>query len=285
MYINQKLNFGQQFRKIRKDKKIILSQAADGITSKSHLARWETGQDDMQVGVLLKLLERIHIQPEEFFLGNEQIDLYTYTNEISTLYLQNKLEILKRLSQYAMSKYVKNPNKENNFFKSAIAANFYMDLTNINLFSKENCKILSLRFKKLTAWYIEDVLLFGNTQLLLNENEIYIDTRSLVSSYFDNPRMPSTILNTVLNSIFALLKKHSIREAERLLKIIKERQLPQQYAFEKIRIQFMGKLISYINNHNDKDIYDFLQNLRDLQLTEQADGMEFAFSQIEKLYK
>ncbi|WP_025080619.1 helix-turn-helix domain-containing protein [Lactobacillus hamsteri] len=57
---NIAVNFmlGEKFRKLRKAKGINIYKAAEGITSKSSLQRWENGQGEMSIEKVMALLKK-----------------------------------------------------------------------------------------------------------------------------------------------------------------------------------------------------------------------------------
>lgn len=61
-------NLGNKYRLIRKGKNINLQVAADRITSVSHLSEWENGKASMDADMLLRLLNRINIEPYDFLI-------------------------------------------------------------------------------------------------------------------------------------------------------------------------------------------------------------------------
>lgn len=65
-----KNNLGYKYRLIRKSKQISLKSAAHDITSVSHLSDWENGKTLMDIELVLQLLERINIEPYDFFDQN-----------------------------------------------------------------------------------------------------------------------------------------------------------------------------------------------------------------------
>lgn len=281
-----KQNLGNKYRRIRKSKHISIEKATLGITSKSHLSEWENGKAKMDVETCLALLERINIEPYDFFKQNGVAKIHLYTDDVIQMYANNDAASLKELIMILQNNYSLNSKNKTTFFKLAIAANFYLDLTNKNLLTDKEISLLRLELSNIDDWYVEDIIVFGNTQLLLNPQHVYEVSRSLISySVESNQLNNGMILNTLLNATFVLIKKRSVTFAKKLLHMLKKQDISSQYTFEIIRIQFMNILIEFINTKDEKKIQSFFNSLKYLKLDQQAEDFQFAFSQIKEIYK
>lgn len=235
-----KNNLGYKYRLIRKSKQISLKSAAHDITSVSHLSDWENGKTLMDIELVLQLLERINIEPYDFFDQNGVSKLHFYTEDVIQMYAENDIQGLKEMFNIIKTNYELNPQDKKLFFKISIVANFYMDLTERNLLSNKDIAILQLRFSDLDTWYIEDIVLFGNIQLLLPSSSIYRTTRSLISCSIENDDINNKmVLNTIINAIFVLLKKQEPILASNILTILKHQSIFEKHASEIIRIEFI----------------------------------------------
>ncbi len=143
---------------------------------------------------------------------------------------------------------------------------------------------MQLRFSNLDSWYIEDIVLFGNIQLLLPSSSIYRTTRSLISCSIENDGINNKmVLNTIINAIFVLLKKQEPIFDHNHIKQNKQ-SIFEKHASEIIRIEFMEKLIKFINSGNQEEIEMFLKTLEALKLNNTVRDFKFAFSQIKDIY-
>lgn len=283
--MNLKNNLGYKYRLIRKSKQISLKSAAHDITSVSHLSDWENGKTLMDIELVLQLLERINIEPYDFFDQNGVSKLHFYTEDVIQMYAENDIQGLKEMFNIIKTNYELNPQDKKLFFKMSIVANFYTDLTERNLLSNKDIAILQLRFSNLDSWYIEDIVLFGNIQLLLPSSSIYRTTRSLISCSIENDDINNRmVLNTIINAIFVLLKKQEPILASKILTILKHQSIFEKHASEIIRIEFMEKLIKFINSGNQEEIEMFLKTLEALKLNNTVRDFKFAFSQIKDIY-
>ncbi len=278
---------GEEFRKLRQKEKISMTEACKGITSQSSLQRWETGNGLMPIEKVSKLLSRIHIQPKEYVDDLKISRLDIYTQDVEEAYAKNDLQELKKIAVSFLKRYYKKKNDVQLLFQTAIACNFYFDLSSINFFPDEGKIRIKSYFNNINEWTAENVLLFANVQYLLSISDVYILSRSLLSYLIEQPntnRFYVMSIDTILNAIFVLIKRRDADRAYQLLKQIKELQLPEKYASEIIRMRFMQTLIEYINNNDSLAFQELAQNLNSLGFNKQAKDFEFAFNQIKKIY-
>ena len=94
--------YGRQFRKMRKSKHINLINACGNITSKSSLARWENGADNLSWNQVINLLTYNHIQLAEFIRKSASKNLDELLNPIAVAYNANQVPILKEYNMTAI---------------------------------------------------------------------------------------------------------------------------------------------------------------------------------------
>lgn len=279
------LNLGSKYKQIRQSKDINIYDASKGIISKSQLSRWENDQVSIKIDVLLKLLRRVNVQLDEF-LGKEKLSPFAISlDEITSLYAQDDIEGLKELANYFYHNYLQEPTDKQNLYTAAMAANFYMDLTGINLLDAKACTLIWLRLVKVEHWYREDIVFFGNTQLLLTAEQIYELARSLLSDSFENDEAPERlVLLGISNAAFILLKKKHPDLADRILKIIKRQKINDSYTNEKIHLLFMQRCCEYTVSRDATKVNQLLDNVEKLYLSQLTKDLTFAFKQIQAVY-
>lgn len=279
--------YGQKFRQFRKEQKITLCVAAKDITSKSRLARWEKGEGSMPFSLVIKLLKRIHIQPEELIKEGINLSLRKALLPISVAYAKNDIPFLKKKAYEYVKEYHQHFNYDN-LIKAAVTCHLYKDLSNNDIFSEQDRKKLTNVLFKVQDWHYQDVFSFGNTQLLLKDHDIYRLTMSLFTylKYQDSVAKDVFVssVNTILNAIFALLKKKDPAEAEKLIKKFSELQLSDFYPLEKIRYKFMEGLLRYIKFQDDTEIKNVFIILDYLNMNTFQKDLTVAFNQIKRIY-
>lgn len=278
---------GEKFRELRKAQKKSISEIAKDITSTSSLSRWECGEGEMSMTRVVMLLNKLHITPKEFMdIVDGESDKF-YEIKVSMYYERNDIEGLKELAEATKDYHLKHIADKKYLFQNAIACNYYMDLTGQNLFSEDDVMRLKAYLLPIENWTEEDILLFGNTQLLLPADDIYAISRSIYSHLMDHEPAKNFYLmslNTLLNGIFCLLKKKRPDLANNLLKNVNSLDIPDNFTNEKIRIKFMQALLNYINKKDVSSMKTLIQGMQALDLSEKVADFKFAFNQIRAVY-
>lgn len=241
--------YGLKFRNLRKRQHITLVEAANGITSKSSLQRWEQGKDNLSFNQVLLLLKRIHIQPMEFLETITSSQLYRIANKINIAYVKSDKQALHKYALENIAKYRSNPQDINSFFESCIACNFYNDLFNENLLNYKEINQLTSNLINIDEWNYEYLFYFGNTLGLLDSSSIYRLSISLIN-YSNNEKIFNRkwyddVLNTLLNAITSLIRK-DYKKAQLLLNKFNKLQISDRHAYEKIHAKMFQAYINYI---------------------------------------
>lgn len=280
-----KLNksIGPEFRRMRQLQDLTIREVSDGIISPTNLSRWERGEQDLSVSLYYKLLDRIHVSAEE--IKPQSRELFDFITEIGILHMNNKVSELQEKSKKLLLKYSKDKN-EHNLLKAAIACNYYLDLTQIDLTDEIFKSMLTLQVCKIKNWYKSDLIFFANTQFLLKPTIIYDLADSLVSDVFEMDIVPNMQVDTLLNAIFALIKKKAILCAKGILHKIKNLTFsPNNYSAE-YKIIFFNILLHYIDTSNSDEVYEFLSSLPHTKSGDQLrEDSKYSFLQIKDIYK
>lgn len=275
---------GKKFKELRQSKKMSMDETVKGITSKSSLQRWESGKGSMSIKKVESLLERIHVQPSEFLSGKDNLGIYT--SKVETMYEKNDIEGLYHLAKKLLDEYELHPSNEKIFFQAAIASNYYMDFTNKNLLSQNNIFKLIIYFSSIEVWTEESVLFFGNIQLLIPTQNVYKFSRSLYSYLIEQKKSGTfyrMAINTLINSIFVLLKKLDFNNANSLLKQMKSLKLSKKYSSDLIRINYAETVFDYLKTGNTNKMNEFLTNLTAIGLVNEAENFKLGFLQFKKI--
>lgn len=284
--------FGSKFRQLRKQQHITLAQAAAGITSRQSLGNWETGKGELDFAKVLLLLKKINVQPIDFLESSINSYLKQTTSQISVAYVNNQID---RLLHYA-NKYLeishRNLTDRISFLRAAVACNYYMDLTGKDITSTSHKLRIISHFKRILdgeeIWNFEDIYFFGNTQNLMSPKNIYSLAYSL--NYYrqkhniNNREWINAVYNTLINAEFILIKS-DINLATKLDQLLRQKwDLSDNYAFEKIRQNFMHQLIEYISTQDDSKIIRQLHILEFEQLLDLKAGFKTAYEQVKEIY-
>lgn len=252
---------------------------SSNITSKSSLDRWEQGQDNLSFNQVLLLLNKLNIRPDELIENGLSEETIQTIREIETAYINDDTAYLLKICNKQDEPIL----SEQDFLKVALACNCYLELTGKNVFTKINQRRLTNYFYKIENWYYEDIMNFGNTAQLLDSSVIFRISSNIINyvkyaelSDKDNYRI---IFNTLLNASYNLLKLDT-NLAEKLISRFNIDLIPQKYAFERIRYNFMLMLFKYLKDHDDSQIKYELNFLKMNKLDLLCDTLEYTFEQI-----
>lgn len=280
--------YGPKFRELRKQNNINIITAAKGITSKSSLARWERGNDNLSFSKVIDLLYRIHIQPDEFLGLNTPSQLANLYKQSMIAYYYSDISTLKNLAQRYLELYKDSPKGKGYVFQASIACNFYQDLTNKNIFPSSLQVKLNEYYSNLENWTYENILYFSCTQLLIKPQLLFRLSKSLINFSIENhiniQNWHSLLLEAILNAIFALLKMKQPDKAQELVDGFYTMKFNENFILEQIRINFMTSLIQYTSTKDKSEIQSQLLSIKNLRLDHLYNDLKFAANQIFSLY-
>lgn len=274
---------GPEFRKIRRAKRITLTEISKGISSEPSLSKWERGLQNISANVYCELLRRLHIIPSEIEVNKSQIKPFMI--KVSELYINNKDIELRNLGLELLSKYSKK-HTFMNLLKAATACNFYLDSTGEDI-TDELFKIqVRLQLFNPEGWYHEQIVLFTNTQLLLDSKSVYELARSLASHVHETARISDDDSFALVNSVLTLIKQKKVSAAKKMLRILKSIKLISYNYIVKYRIGFYDALLKYVETLNPDPVKEYLSNLSNSEVEQQVlEDSKSAYLQIRKIYE
>lgn len=278
-------NVGPKFKEIRKEAHVSLSELAQrvGVTSPSILSRWERGEEGLPVEVFEKLLTSMNVSYNEIITS--EIEVKQLMMKVEFLYQKNDIDGLKKYATKLLDKYYKEENKYLRLelvIKSAIAVNFYMDLTGIDLTNKEFKLELAKCFDNINHWFKKEIILFGDVQLLMSNSTVYKLSRSLISKMYDKELVEVIVSISLLNAVFSLIKKKAPDKAKIVLNATCQLNFSPNDLLTKVRIKFMQALLNYVDTGKEYRINRFLDSLDDKDLKK---DWTFATRQIKEIYE
>lgn len=288
--IDQKI--GPKFKEIRRKEHISQDYLCEKvkITSSSALSRWENGEQGLPVEAVDKLLKVMHLSYSELIVSES--DRKEIFNEIELFYQSNDNDKLKEITQELLSQFNNESEefqKEELLIEAAVAANYYLDLSGEDLTDNSFKKSLIEQFKSIRPnhneyikqWRKRDVIVFGNTQLLLDSKTIFDLSRSLASYVYEEKMVSHRVSSTLLNAVFILIKKKDVYHAQKLLNLTKHLNFATSDTLAVNRIKFHTCLINYINTRNEYQVNQFIKSIEQ-QLQPDFD---LAFNQVRRIYQ
>lgn len=282
--------YGPKFRKLRVLHHISLVDAAKDITNKSTLAEWEKGKDNLSWCKVIELLFNIHIQPIEFLEDSVSSQLYEAIANIAVAYQNNDEKQLIRIFKENLQKY-KDDKTKDYMFRTAIAANFYEDLTRHSMCPLVLKEKIILYFSNVidneNFWCYEDIFYFELITQLLDAKHLYGFSLKLLEyvkkNIINSKTWQELTLTALFNAEFSLIKK-DLKKAQSLFEKINVLEIGDDYTEESIRKKFMKALIQYLKNDNNTEIYSMFNCLDFLGLNNMKSDFETAFLQVKRIY-
>lgn len=259
--------FGEQFKKLRNEQHISLSQAAENVTTVSTLSRWENGQIEMRFDQVLELLNNIHISPLEF-ISITSISAHTpFIEEVSKAYNLNNTHELKHLYTTWIKIYEKTLNI-GDLFKAAIAANFYILLTDNLIMNKKYVKKIENIFSDVTYWDHYYISCFGNCLALLSSRNIYGLSLLIIHNLKNIQRSGYEYyidtISALLNALDSLIV-NDMDKAVKLSKKIDNIHLSKYSLYLDLRRKFLDSIILYKTSGNKQQLIKVLNCVKVLE--------------------
>ncbi|GAA2862018.1 hypothetical protein GCM10019817_03680 [Lactobacillus intestinalis] len=284
--MNKYNNFGLKYKTARKEKGISQEEASKNVTSRARLSRWERGEVTMPFELVLQLLKNINMSYADFMRDDSEKESH-FLARVQDLYIDNKTAELKEWAKDLLAQYHQNTNHREILKKAAIIANFYLDLTNENLLAISDAREIELQLEKIETWYDNDIIYFGNVQLLLNPISVYHLSRNINSSIYDRKNEVNIeyVFNALINAACVLIKSKLVRQAQEVVKISRKLELLGYHLLESYRLKYVEGLLAYAQTKEDKKLQTLFSKLAVLPSFDQLlSDFKFGFSQIKEIY-
>lgn len=280
-------NIGKKYRELRKEQGITLAQAANGICASSNLSRWENGNVNLEFNKVLALINQIHITPDEF-IGHAQIE--EKDNIPQEIYDAIEREDTNKIKELALSYLDRYHEKRitHQLFLAVILCNQYLLLKNKNLLPYHDQVRLYNYLSKINLWSTYNLTLFGNSVFMMKSNKVYaIATHILnnLSLINENTNDQSTIIlmGILGDATLSLIFRKDLEHAEKLLAALDQIELPMYLSFFKLTINFIKKVVKYMNTGDENYVLSFIQNTLDLGMNSAANTFLDVFKRAKEI--
>lgn len=276
-------NIGPEFRKVRLEKHLTIDKVCEGIASTATLSRWERGKQNISAKTYYAFLKRVHVLDKE--LEKDDYDLNKTMTQLNILYMECKDKELHDLSKKLLINYF-DTKQFDNLLLAATATNLYYDRTGNDITDFKFKANLSLQIGNITVWHDKDLMLFGNSQLLLDSKVIYRTAKILASTSYENKYVLNDNLLTLLNAEYSLIKKKDIVHAQKLLRTIERLNFSPYHHTTMYKNKFICKLVKYASTLDDTDVLNYFSELSNSRDNKQLlEDFKTSFSQIKQLYE
>lgn len=277
--------FGNEFKKLRLRNRISLRNAAKNVTSPTSLSRWENDEGDMDYEKVIQLLDNIHISPSEFVFITAVTPHDPFINQISKASQNNSALELKNLMTENLNNY-KSTQKDSYLFNASMAADFYMNLTDKNIFPVQYKYVLEEKLSDITFWSKRNIYIFGNSLSLLSTSTIYglacliiDDIENIKKTGFENYL---DMLLCLLNALQELVL-FDTKRAELFLLKFDTIPLNRYSLYIKIKKNYLKALLLYKKTNDQSYPRDYIHTMRRYDLNDIADTFESAFKTLQTI--
>lgn len=284
--------YGKKFRRIRKLKHLSLVKASTGVISKSSLARWELGYDNLSWGNVLKLLDQNNIYPVEFIENSKASYLGVNIKKIQSAFVRGQTSLLEKYALDALKSCKLDPLNEELFFEAAVACDLYKKHTNKSICPKRVQVKLRLYFSNIIAendyWNYENIFFFKNVVMLLKGKEAYKFAYDLLDyakqENLEQSSFRHIVLQALLEATNALIRKN-IGYAKKVLFEVKSLIFSDYDSLEKIEISFLDSAIKFIEEDETAQLKALYNVLDYLEMKDLKYHLENNIMILTKLYK
>lgn len=243
------MDLGEKFKIIRKQRKFTIGALSEIAGSKSSISDFENGKTFLSTDVLLHLLSAMMVNSEEFF-GTPKL----FTQKEYTDFLQDSMHaIQKQDGQFLLSCATESEQRytaSGNYLYHILALNlqlianeFYPSAANKNIADE-----MLDYFFSLNIWTIFDIGLWGNVVTNFSDQNVYLITTEILSEMNEMPsnNKDRIILDSALNSLSVLLKRHNRSLAKKLMDRLYEYEFPKYFMYQKTALAFYQCIYRYL---------------------------------------
>lgn len=277
-------NLGEKYRELRKSQGVTLINAATNICSASNLSRWENGKIKLNFKTVVMLLDKIHIDTNEFLnYSNFTMDNQIPNDVMQAITSKNTAEI-KKLTSIYLDIYRKS-NNVYHLYLVTILSNKYLLLTEQNIFPLKAQIRLCNYLSNVTSWSLFNLSILGNSVLLIKPKQIYALSMQIINNFDfeENDQVLTglvTALSTLSDAIISLIMRNDLLHAQKLIFKVQNIAIPNYLSFFNLTFSFLGKLVQYIKNNDDKPILRFIDDTLNLGMVSSANTFTKILRQI-----
>ncbi|MCI1892993.1 MAG: helix-turn-helix domain-containing protein [Schleiferilactobacillus harbinensis] len=281
--------YGNQFKKMRKERKMSLEYVADQIVSVSTLSRFESGKADISFAKLIQLLKRINVSLTQFSKEvetSEGVDRFGF--KVTAAYQQNDTI---QLSKYCLDKLklYHDSGVPQYLYQAAEANTFLWDLNGKILIRSQDLQRLIDDISDTTFWGARELHRFGNSIPLLPDDRILRISLMLESNLSEISLRSLALLDISYTALLNALNVLCIRDPEAALTLWNNLHalsvLPSLTSI-RIRRYFFSLMIDHLQGIViDDRLNRLLGLLRETDNNELADDFTDAFQRIDKAHQ
>lgn len=278
---------GEKYKELRKEQSITLAQAAKGICATSNLSRWENGKITLEFNKVLALLSRIHISPTEFIGYADIVQENDLPTEILKAIEEEDASAIKKLIHVQLDKYHAKRNAHD-LYLAVILCNQYLLIKGENLLPFSDQMHLYTYLSKITLWSTYNLGFFGNCVFMIKTDKVYAIAMNVLNNQDLIQKNTSSIglismMGVLSDATISLIFRKDIIHAHKLLDALQGVELPQFLEFFKVTLTFLEKTLQYLKTKDEDPILSFINNAKNMGMTESADTFRDVFEKVKIL--
>lgn len=267
--------YGSTYRRLRKEQGLTQKQAAQGICSIAKLSRWENNQVEVEFSTALALFKKIKVSPAEFTHWAHLDTSYYLPPEIKQAIQQQNITILRHFALAQLAHY----HQDKNIFtltNAIIVFNHLLLTTGKDYLSEADKHRIVFYLTHNQVWSEYNITLFVNFSFLLDAETSFHIALKLIHNYDQIRQTESeanleTFFGGLSDTVIALILKHQLVYAEKLLKELQKIELPFYHLFFQLTLRFLQEIIIYCRTKNEQPVTEIISNLVQMNCRPQVD--------------
>lgn len=195
-------HLGNVFHDFRTNRNITLKQIADDNVSASQISRFERGESDISFSKMLKILENMHVEMNEFMdavHGYDKTENIRFMSQLIPLEYKRDLEGFKRLFNEQKDLFQKTPSVYQYRLNMILAQSFICKCDEKLPFPKEYLDEVSDYLFTVEEWKIYELILIGNLYLFMDIGVLHKMGQEIVNRFAHNRANKNLVVITLLN--------------------------------------------------------------------------------------
>ncbi|MBP1042233.1 hypothetical protein I6N95_14535 [Vagococcus sp. BWB3-3] len=242
--------YGEEFKKIRIEKQLTISETASGIMSISLLSKFERGLCEITVSKFVKILDRVNVTLSEFELivsNFQKSRMMQLLDELRESYLKKEYTKIEAImaNESALWKDTRHVRHRYNYIMFSIV---YDELRDENTTSEEDIEFLTDYLFSIEDWTQYELILYGNSvagikfdAMMLLSNELIHKTR-----YFqNNSAHRKMIAQILLNSAIVCLMKDELEISLKFQTDVSKLLTSEHYLHERNVLNYLNGIYLY----------------------------------------
>ena len=242
-------HLGEVFRRFRTNRNISLKQIADGTVSVSQISRFERGETDISFTKLLRMLDNMHVEMNEFMdavRGYEKTETIRFMSQLIPLEYKRDKAGFQRLFAEQKEKLETAPSVYQYRLNMILAQSFICKCDSAVPFPREYMDEVTDYLFTVEEWKIYELILIGNLYLFIDLPLLDQMGREIVNNYSRNGANKGLVCVTLLNILETCLHRNELATASYYLDCIRPLLSDETMLYERNLYLFLSGLSRFL---------------------------------------